>query len=98
MRNNVRSRSLTGPEHAGLALRVQGSAVYKTAEDRAKLTHVVQRPPRLQVPAAPDQHIFFHQKIFFLKKKIHKKSSFFEKRLSFLLLKSQCPTTISMYT
>ena len=48
-RNNVRSRSLTGPEHTGLSLRVQGSAVYKTAEDRAKLTHVVQRPPRLQV-------------------------------------------------
>jgi hypothetical protein len=79
MRNNVRSRSLTGPEHPGLSLRVQGSAVYKTAEDRAKLTHVVQRPPRLQVPAAPDQHIFFHQKIIFFSKKIHKKSSFLKK-------------------
>ena len=58
VRNNVRSRSLTGPEHPGLSLRVQGSAVYKTAEDRAKLTHVVQRPPRLQVPATPDVHFF----------------------------------------
>jgi len=48
-RNNVRSRSLTGPEHSGFSLRVQGSAVFKSAEDRAKLTHVVQRPPRLQV-------------------------------------------------
>ena len=51
-RNNLRSRSLTGPEHSGLSLRVQGSAVFKTAEDRAKLTHVVQRLPRLQVLSA----------------------------------------------
>ena len=64
-RNNLRSRSLTGPEHRGLSLRVQGSAIYKSAEDRAKLTHVVQRPPRLQRFSIKSHNAFSDARVVF---------------------------------
>ena len=64
-RNSLRSRSLTGPEHSGLSLRVQGSAIYKSAEDRAKLTHVVQRPPRLQRFSIKSHNAFSTARVVF---------------------------------
>lgn len=64
-RNSLRSRSLTGPEHSGLSLRVQGSAIYKSAEDRAKLTHVVQRPPRLQRFSIKSHNAFSDARVVF---------------------------------
>ena len=63
--NNLRSRSLTGPEHTGLSLRVQGSAVYKSSDERAKLTHVVQRPPRLQRFSIKSHNAFSSARVVF---------------------------------
>lgn len=63
--NNLRSRSLTGPEHTGLSLRVQGSAVYKSADERAKLTHVVQRPPRLERFSIKSHNAFSTARVVF---------------------------------
>lgn len=64
-RNNLRSRSLTGPEHSGLSLRVQGSAVFRSADERAKLTHVVQRPPRLQRFSIKSHNAFSDARVVF---------------------------------
>mmetsp|Transcript_31352 Transcript_31352/g.78880 ORF Transcript_31352/g.78880 Transcript_31352/m.78880 type:complete len:349 (+) Transcript_31352:113-1159(+) len=47
-RNGLKTRSVSGQEHGGLTVRVEGSALAKTADDRAKLARVLLRPTRPQ--------------------------------------------------
>ena len=45
-KGGLKSRCLTGPEHEGLAIHVEGSAFCKTPEDKGRLTHALLRPIR----------------------------------------------------
>ena len=45
-KGGLKSRCLTGPEHNGLAIHVEGSAFCKTPEDKGRLTHALLRPIR----------------------------------------------------
>ena len=45
-KGGLKSRCLTGPEHDGLAIHVEGSAFCKTPEDKGRLTHALLRPIR----------------------------------------------------
>jgi hypothetical protein len=46
LRNGMKTRAISGLEHSGLSIRVEGSAFCKTADDRTKLTRVLLRPTR----------------------------------------------------
>jgi hypothetical protein len=52
-KNGLRSRTLTETEHAGLSLRLEGCAVCKTTDDRAKLAHVILRPSPVGIACNP---------------------------------------------
>ncbi|EKX46551.1 hypothetical protein GUITHDRAFT_107755 [Guillardia theta CCMP2712] len=65
MRNSLKSRSLTGYEHKGLSMRLEGSAICKTTEDEAKLTHVVLRPVRLERYSIKSHNAFSEARVIF---------------------------------
>mmetsp|Transcript_59616 Transcript_59616/g.122239 ORF Transcript_59616/g.122239 Transcript_59616/m.122239 type:complete len:349 (-) Transcript_59616:188-1234(-) len=64
-RNTLKSRSLTGVEHDGLSICLEGSAMCKTAEDRTKLTHVILRPSRLDRFSIKGHNAFADARVVF---------------------------------
>jgi hypothetical protein len=64
-RNTLKSRSLTGPEHDGMSICLEGSAMCKTTEDRAKLTHVILRPSRLDRFSIKGHNAFADARVVF---------------------------------
>jgi hypothetical protein len=46
LRNGMKTRAVSGLEHSGLSIRVEGSAFCKTVDDKGKLTSVLLRPTR----------------------------------------------------
>ena len=64
-RNGIKSRSLTGVEHSGLSLSLEGSAMCKTPEDRQKLKHVILRPSRLERFSIKGNNAFSEARVIF---------------------------------
>mmetsp|Transcript_56703 Transcript_56703/g.134692 ORF Transcript_56703/g.134692 Transcript_56703/m.134692 type:complete len:344 (+) Transcript_56703:31-1062(+) len=65
LRSGLKSRSLTEVEHTGNSLRLEGCAVCKTAEDRAKLTHVILRPAQLDRFSIKSHNAFAEARVIF---------------------------------